>query len=117
MRHTSACAIPNTILRGKNYYLHFRLPENKFFRVSLSCDSATRTRYIVARLGLFISLVKSARMEVGQLLDIIKEMKKLEQEDIDNYLLEVQAAFYTAAKNIPVETRASFRKSMPLCDL
>jgi len=100
MRHTSACAIPNTILRGKNYYLHFRLPENKFFRASLSCDSATRTRYIVARLGLFISLVKSARMEVGQPLDIIKEMKKLEQEDIDNYLLEVQTVFYTAAKNI-----------------
>ncbi|WP_261413921.1 tyrosine-type recombinase/integrase [Serratia quinivorans] len=114
MRHTSACAIPNTILRGKNYYLHFRLPENKFFRASLSCDSATRTRYIVARLGLFISLVKSARMEVGQLLDIIKEMKKLEQEDIDNYLLEVQTVFYTAAKNIPAEIRASLRKSMPL---
>ncbi|WP_337262695.1 MULTISPECIES: tyrosine-type recombinase/integrase [unclassified Serratia (in: enterobacteria)] len=114
MGYTNTCAIPNVIRRGKNYYLHFRLSRNKFFRTSLSCDSATRARYITVRLGLFISLVKSARMGAGQLSDIIKKMKKLEQKDIDNYLLETQAVFYEAAKNIPAEVRASLRGGMSL---
>ena len=64
MGYISACSIPNIIRRGKNYYLHFRLPNKKFFRASLGCDSAERTRYILTRLSLFISLVKSDRMEL-----------------------------------------------------
>lgn len=38
-------------------------------------------------------------MEPAQLLDIVQKMKKLEQKDIDDYLLSIQAAFYAAAKN------------------
>jgi len=100
MGYISACSIPNTIRRGKNYYLHFRLPNKKFFRASLGCDSVERTRYILTRLSLFISLVKSDRMEPIQLRDILKDMKKLEQKDNDDYLLHSQALHYAAAKNI-----------------
>lgn len=50
-------------------------------------------------------------MEPIQLLDIVQKMKKLEQKDIDNYLLKVQAVFYTAAKNIPMEVRANVRNA------
>jgi hypothetical protein len=42
---------------------------------------------------------KSSKMEPAQLLDIVQKMKKLEQKDIDDYLLSIQAAFYAAAKN------------------
>lgn len=113
MGYISACSIPNTIRRGKNYYLHFRLPNNKFFRASLGCDSAERTKYIALRLSLFISLVKSDMMKSIQLLDIVQKMKKLEQKDIDNYLLHSQALYYAAAKNIPVEMRKMLRNDIP----
>ncbi|WP_411705175.1 hypothetical protein [Edaphovirga cremea] len=114
MGYISTCAIPNTIRRGKNFYLHFRLSDSKLFRASLGSDSVKRTRYIISRLGLFISLVKSARMESQQLLDIVIKMKKLEQKDIDDYLLEAQTKFYAAAKNIPTEIRTSLREGVPL---
>ncbi|MXD18313.1 hypothetical protein FQZ93_27820, partial [Escherichia coli] len=78
------CSIPNILKRGNRYCLHFRLPLGGFFRVSLGCDSASRARFISSRLSMFISLVKSSKMEPTQLLDIVQKMKKLEQKDIDN---------------------------------
>lgn len=50
---------------------------------------------------MFISFVKSSKMEPAQLLDIVQKMKKLEQDDIDRYLLKIQADFYAAAKKFP----------------
>lgn len=55
-------------------------------------------------------------MEPAQLLDIVQKMKKLEQDDIDNYLLKIQAAFYAAAKKIPSKVRSTLRKSGSLVD-
>jgi predicted DNA-binding protein YlxM (UPF0122 family) len=52
-------------------------------------------------------------MEPIQLRDILKDMKKLEQKDIDDYLLHSQALHYAAAKNIPVEMRRMLRKDIP----
>lgn len=43
-------------------------------------------------------------------------MKKLEQKDIDDYLLSIQAAFYAAAKKIPSKVRSTLRKSGSLAD-
>lgn len=43
-------------------------------------------------------------------MDIVQDMKKLEQEDIDNYLLKIQAGFYAAAKKIPSEVRNTLRE-------
>ncbi|MDF1895545.1 tyrosine-type recombinase/integrase [Rahnella contaminans] len=114
MGYISACSIPNTIRRGKNYYLHFRLPNNKFFRASLGCDSAQKTKYILSRLSLFISLVKSDRIEPIHLLNIVKDMKKLEQKDIDDYLFHSQNLYYAAAKKIPTEIRKMLREGMPI---
>ena len=65
---------------------------------------------------MFISFVKSSKMEPAQLLDIVQTMKKLEQKDIDDYLLSIQAAFYTAAKKIPSKVRSTLRKSGSLAD-
>jgi ribosomal protein L12E/L44/L45/RPP1/RPP2 len=48
-------------------------------------------------------------MEPAQLLDIVQKMKKLEQKDIDDYLLSIQAAFYAAAKKSP-------QKCVVLCE-
>ncbi|RVR68108.1 hypothetical protein EOL32_27675, partial [Citrobacter freundii] len=87
-RHTSGCSIPNILKRGNRYCLHFRLPSGGLFRVSLGCDSASRARFISSRLSMFISFVKSSKMEPAQLLDIVQKMKKLEQDDIDRYLLK-----------------------------
>lgn len=108
-RHTNGCSIPNILKRGNRYSLHFRLPSGGFFRVSLGCDSASRARFISSRLTMFISLVKSSKMEPAQLLDIVHKMKKLEQKDIDDYLLSIQAAFYSAAKKIPTTVRKRLR--------
>lgn len=60
---------------------------------------------------MFISLVKSSRMEPALLLDIVQKMKKLEQDDIDRYLLKIQAGFYAAAKKIPSTVRSTLRES------
>ena len=57
--------------------------------MSLGCDSATRARFISSRLSIFISFVKPAKMEPTQLLDIVQKMNKLEQDDIDSYLLKI----------------------------
>ncbi|HDY9179884.1 TPA: DUF3258 domain-containing protein, partial [Klebsiella pneumoniae] len=65
---------------------------------------------------MFISLVKSSKMEPALLLDIVHKMKKLEQKDIDDYLLSIQAAFYSAAKKIPSKARSILRKSGSLAD-
>ncbi|MCX9745453.1 tyrosine-type recombinase/integrase [Klebsiella pneumoniae] len=65
---------------------------------------------------MFISLVKSSKMEPALLLDIVQKMKKLEQKDIDDYLLSIQVAFYTAAKKIPSKARSILRKSGSLAD-
>ena len=65
---------------------------------------------------MFISLVKSSKMEPTQLLDIVQKMKKLEQKDIDNYLLSIQAAFYAAVKKIPSKVRSTLRASGSLVD-
>ncbi|MEG9998108.1 hypothetical protein [Escherichia coli] len=43
-------------------------------------------------------------------------MKKLEQKDIDNYLLSIQAAFYAAVKKIPSKVRSTLRASGSLVD-
>ena len=110
-RHTNGCSIPNILKRGNRYCLHFRLPLGGFFRVSLGCDSASRARFISSRLSVFISLVKSSKMEPALLLDIVHKMKKLEQKDIDDYLLSIQAAFYSAAKKIPETVRRGLRSS------
>ncbi|WP_255478881.1 tyrosine-type recombinase/integrase [Pantoea sp. ME81] len=110
-RHTNGCSIPNILKRGNRYSLHFRLPAGRLFRASLSCDSASRAKFISSRLSIFISLVKSARMEPAQLLDIVQKMKRLEQKDIDNYLLSIQIGFYSAAKNIPSTVRSTLRES------
>ena len=100
-RHTNGCSISNVLKRGNRYSLHFRLPSGGLFRASLGCDSASRARFISSRLSMFISLVKSSKMEPALLLDIVQKMKKLEQKDIDDYLLSIQVAFYTAAKKSP----------------
>ena len=113
-RHTNGCSIPNILKRGDRYCLHFRLPLGGFFRVSLGCDSASRARFISSRLSVFISLVKSSKMEPALLLDIVHKMKKLEQKDIDDYLLSIQAAFYSAAKKIPTNVRKRLRSSTSL---
>lgn len=110
-RHTNGCSIPNILKRGNRYSLHFRLPAGRFFRASLNCDSASRAKFISSRLSIFISLVKSARMEPAQLLDIVQRMKRLEQKDIDDYLLSIQTAFYSAAKKIPSTVRSTLRQS------
>lgn len=55
-------------------------------------------------------------MEPAQLLDIVQKMKKLEQDDIDSYLLKIQAAFYAAAEKIPSKVRSTLRKSGSLAD-
>ncbi len=55
-------------------------------------------------------------MEPAQLLDIVQKMKKLEQDDIDSYLLKIQSAFYAAAKKIPSKVRSSLRKSGSVAD-
>ena len=110
-RHTNGCSIPNILKRGNRYSLHFRLPSGGFFRVSLGCDSASRARFISSCLTMFISLVKSSKMEPAQLLEIVQRMKKLEQDDIDRYLLKIQAGFYAAAKKIPSTVRSSLRES------
>ncbi|ELI8780597.1 TPA: DUF3258 domain-containing protein [Citrobacter freundii] len=60
---------------------------------------------------MFISFVKSSKMEPAQLLDIVQKMKKLEQDDIDRYLLKIQAGFYAAAKRIPSTVRNTLRES------
>ncbi len=66
---------------------------------------------------MFISLVKSSKMEPALLLDIVHKMKKLEQKDIDDYLLSIQAAFYSAAKKNPLKKRVvSCEKSGSLAD-
>ncbi len=82
--------------------------------MSLGCDSASRARFISSRLTMFISLVKSSKMEPAQLLEIVHKMKKLEQKDIDDYLLSIQAAFYSAAKKIPTTVRKRLRSSTSL---
>ena len=82
--------------------------------MSLGCDSASRARFISSRLTMFISLVKSSKMEPAQLLDIVHKMKKLEQKDIDDYLLSIQVAFYSAAKKIPTTVRKRLRSSISL---
>jgi len=110
-RRTNGCSIPHILKRGNRYCLHFRLPAGNLFRASLGCDSARRARYISSRLSLFISLVKSSKMEPSRLMGIVQDMKKLEQEDIDNYLLKIQAGFYAAAKRIPSEVRSKLRDS------
>jgi hypothetical protein len=70
--------------------------------MSLGCDSASRARFISSRLSMFISFVKSSKMEPAQLLDIVvQKMKKLEQDDIDTYLLKIQSGFYDAARKSP----------------
>ncbi|MEA3564754.1 hypothetical protein U9P67_19130 [Escherichia coli] len=104
-RHTNGCSIPNILKRGNRYSLHFRLPSGGLFRVSLGCDLASRARFISSRLSMFISFVKSSNLEPAQLLDIVQKMKKLEQKDIDDYLLCVQATFYAAVKKIPTTMR------------
>lgn len=98
-RHTNGCSIPNIIKRGNRYCLHFRLSTGRFFRMSLGSDSANRARFISSRLSMFISLVKSSKMEPTLLMDIVQKMKKLEQDDIDKYLLEIQAGFMPQRKN------------------
>lgn len=110
-RHTNGCSIPNIIKRGNRYCLHFRLSTGRFFRMSLGSDSANRARFISSRISMFISLVKSSKMEPTLLMDIVQKMKKLEQDDIDKYLLEIQAGFYAAAKKIPSTVRSTLRKS------
>ncbi|EXF31855.1 hypothetical protein V172_04810 [Citrobacter freundii RLS1] len=60
---------------------------------------------------MFISFVKSSKMDPAQLLDIVQKMKKLEQDDIDRYLLKIQAGFYAAAKKIPTTVRSTLRES------
>lgn len=110
-RHTNGCSIPNILKRGNRYSLNFRLPSGGFFRVSLGCDSASRARFISSRLSMFISFVKSSKMDPAQLLDIVQKMKKLEQDDIDRYLLKIQAGFYAAAKKIPTTVRSTLRES------
>ncbi|MFK3660537.1 hypothetical protein ACI2I2_08405 [Scandinavium sp. NPDC088450] len=92
-RHTNGCSIPNILKRGNRYSLHFRLPSGGFFRASLGCDLASRARFISSRLSVFISFVKSSKMEPTRLLDIVQKMKKLEQDDIDSYLLKIQVVF------------------------
>ncbi|WP_238561442.1 tyrosine-type recombinase/integrase [Pantoea dispersa] len=109
--HTNGCSIPNILKRGNRYSLHFRLPAGRFFRASLSCDSASRAKFISSRLSIFISLVKSSKMEPTLLMDIVQKMKKLEQNDIDSYLLKIQAGFYDAAKKIPSTVRSTLRQS------
>ena len=47
-------------------------------------------------------------------MDIVQKMKKLEQKDIDDYLLSVQATFYAAVKKIPATTRKRMRSSISL---
>lgn len=44
-------------------------------------------------------------------MDIVQKMKKLEQDDIDSYLLKIQAGFYDAAKKIPSIVRSTRRQS------
>jgi hypothetical protein len=53
-------------------------------------------------------------MEPALLLDIVHKMKKLEQKDIDDYLLSIQAAFYSAAKKIPTTVSKKLRSSTSL---
>lgn len=50
-------------------------------------------------------------MEPSLLMDIVQKMKKLEQNDIDSYLLKIQAGFYDAAKKIPSTVRSTLRQS------
>lgn len=50
-------------------------------------------------------------MEPTLLMDIVQKMKKLEQDDIDSYLLKIQAGFYDAAKKIPSIVRSTRRQS------
>jgi len=42
-------------------------------------------------------------MAPAQLLDIVQKMKKLEQDDIDSYLFNIQTEFYVAANKIPLK--------------
>lgn len=50
-------------------------------------------------------------MEPAQLLDIVQKMKRLEQKDIDDYLLSIQTGFYSAAQKIPLTVRSTLRQS------
>ena len=114
-RHTNGCSIPNILKRGNRYSLHFSPPSGGLFRASLGCDSASRARFISSRLPMFISFVKSSRLEPALLLDIVQKSRKFEQKCIDDYLLSIQTAFYAAA-NIPSNVRSTLRKSGSLAD-
>ena len=53
----------------------------------------------------YISLVKLGKMTCKQLQRIVAGMRKLTQQDIDNYLQELNVELYNDAKNIPAEAR------------
>lgn len=97
--------VPYTFQRNGIFYLYFRLPDNRFFKSSLGCDSVRRAGFIISRLMSYISLVKLGKMTCKQLQRIVAGMKKLTQQDIDDYLQELHVETYGDAKGIPAEVR------------
>lgn len=99
--------VPYTLQRNGIFYLYFRLPDNRFFKASLACDSFRRARFIISRLISYISLVKLGKMTCKQLQRIVAGMRKLTQQDIDDYLQALQAEVYESAEGIPAEARTT----------
>ena len=106
MGYTNDCTIPHTLRRNDIYYVYFRFTERQFFRCSLGTDSPRRCRFIISRLSPYISLFRLGRIGRGQLLKIIKTMKKLTAQDIDLFVAGMNAEILQYVEDIPGEARA-----------
>lgn len=106
MGYTNGCTIPHTLRRNDIYYVYFRFTERQFFRCSLGTDSPRRCRFIISRLSPYISLFRLGRIGRGQLLKIIKTMKKLTTQDIDLFVAGMNAEILQYVEDIPGEARA-----------
>lgn len=106
MGYTNGCTIPHTLRRNDIYYVYFRFTERQFFRCSLGTDSPRRCRFIISRLSPYISLFRLGRIGRGQLLNIIKTMKKLTAQDIDLFVAGMNAEILQYVEDIPGEARA-----------
>lgn len=101
MGYTNGCTIPHTLRRHDIYYVYFRFTERQFFRCSLETDSPRRCRFIISRLSPYIPLFRLGRIGRGQLLKIIKTMKKLTAQDIDLFVAGMNAEILQYVEDIP----------------
>ncbi len=105
MGYTNGCTIPHTLRRNDIYYVYFCFTERQFFRCSLGTDSPRRCRFIISRLSPYISLFRLGRIGRGQLLKIIKTMKKITTQDIDLFVAGINAEILQYVEDIPGEAR------------